>query len=353
MRTMSKYGKIADAWIAQEPKGTGFVEFESKTAAQKALRLGGSIYLKDNKISIHPVKAHKEKNAVNNRVHVRNLSYETTSKDVKRALEGFGKITNAWIINDPKTGKSRGIGFVDFELIKDAGRAIKSQVVLINGRRAHLHYARPLEEAKYSNTNISKRLEVRNLAYETSSGDLKKVFAKFGHVIDAWIVKNKKNKSTGIGFVEFASSKAVNNAWKQSQIFVNNRRVHLHLANQNTPKPNRPTMTHREGFHQRYNRAIMPIYPSFPINPDGRMMDLGGNLPLGMMSMAPTRLMNQHLPSFLPGQSMKPFTNMPFPRQSFMQPGLPMASPMQPNHLLPHPGILRTAQPSPKRRRYN
>ncbi len=56
------------------------------------------------------------------KIYVGNLSYDVTGKDLRLALEEFGEVLSAIIINDQLTGKSKGFGFVEMAS-KAAGQA--------------------------------------------------------------------------------------------------------------------------------------------------------------------------------------------------------------------------------------
>lgn len=48
----------------------------------------------------------------NKRIHVGNLSFESTTADVRTAFETFGTVHDVALITDRETGRSRGFGFV-------------------------------------------------------------------------------------------------------------------------------------------------------------------------------------------------------------------------------------------------
>jgi RNA recognition motif-containing protein len=48
----------------------------------------------------------------NKRIHVGNLSFESTTDDVRAAFEAFGTVHDVALITDHTTGRSRGFGFV-------------------------------------------------------------------------------------------------------------------------------------------------------------------------------------------------------------------------------------------------
>lgn len=339
-KTMNEYGDIIDAWIVndagtQKCKGVGFVDFESKIAVERILRNREPIYILDKKISVNLAKP-RDEDVIKSRLHISNLNYSSTSKDLRKAFGRYGEIKDAWIISD-STNKSRGVGFVDFASARDAQKAMRDQTHIIDERQVELHYARRETDDRPTNAMISKRIRLRNLHYDTSSRELRQVFVKFGDVVDAWIVKDKTmTKSTGVGYVEFASTKAASNVMKQTRIIINGRRITAHYAKLN------PTNSSRKNFykiHQRNNMMIpnyanlgMPNRPiPFPIGPPGRMM--GGPMPLGMMAMPPPGMMNPSMPLFQFGQPMGG-SLLRAPSPHFLGPGMPLPSPMRPKSLI-------------------
>jgi len=51
---------------------------------------------------------------MSNKLFVGGLSWDTTDPSLRQAFEGFGTVTEAKVITDRETGRSRGFGFVTF-----------------------------------------------------------------------------------------------------------------------------------------------------------------------------------------------------------------------------------------------
>ena len=69
------------------------------------------------------------------KLFVGGLSWETTDSDLKKAFAPFGEITEAKVITERGTGRSRGFGFVTFAREEDAKTAIsKMQGTNLDGR---------------------------------------------------------------------------------------------------------------------------------------------------------------------------------------------------------------------------
>jgi RNA recognition motif-containing protein len=69
------------------------------------------------------------------RLFVGGLSWETTDQDLRAAFGQFGVVTDAVVVTDRDSGKSKGFGFVTLENRKDGPRAIEGlHNTELNGR---------------------------------------------------------------------------------------------------------------------------------------------------------------------------------------------------------------------------
>ncbi|KAK8556255.1 hypothetical protein V6N13_064310 [Hibiscus sabdariffa] len=70
------------------------------------------------------------------------LSYGTDDQTLKEAFSGFGDVTEAKIITDRDTGRSRGFGFVNFADDESASNALSTMDGQeLNGRNIRVSYA--------------------------------------------------------------------------------------------------------------------------------------------------------------------------------------------------------------------
>jgi cold-inducible RNA-binding protein len=76
-------------------------------------------------------------------IYVGNLSYQTTSDELRELFAEHGQVDSAAVIMDRDTGRSRGFGFV--EMPDDAGRTAIEALngTEIGGRRLNVNEARP------------------------------------------------------------------------------------------------------------------------------------------------------------------------------------------------------------------
>ncbi len=62
---------------------------------------------------------------MSNKLFVGGLAWATTDEGLRAAFERFGPLTEAKVISDRDTGRSRGFGFVTFEAPADAATAMQ------------------------------------------------------------------------------------------------------------------------------------------------------------------------------------------------------------------------------------
>ena len=80
-------------------------------------------------------------------VYVGNLSYGTSSEDLRTLFEEFGEVTSANVISDRDSGRSKGFGFVEMSDDAAARAAIeKLNGTEVGGRTITVNEARPRED---------------------------------------------------------------------------------------------------------------------------------------------------------------------------------------------------------------
>jgi len=81
------------------------------------------------------------------KLYVGNLSYNTSSADLRQLFAAHGSVTSADVIMDRDTGRSKGFGFVEMGTDAEAQAAINALNGQEHGGRAlTVNEARPREE---------------------------------------------------------------------------------------------------------------------------------------------------------------------------------------------------------------
>jgi RNA recognition motif-containing protein len=63
--------------------------------------------------------------AMNTRLYVGNLSFNTTADGVRTAFQQFGTVSDVHLVSDRETGRSRGFAFVTMSTTEEAAKAIE------------------------------------------------------------------------------------------------------------------------------------------------------------------------------------------------------------------------------------
>ena len=80
------------------------------------------------------------------KVYVGNLPYTVTKDKLTQLFSEYGKITEAVVISDKYSGRSKGFGFVTFADDESAKKAIEAMDGKeLEGREMKVNEARPLE----------------------------------------------------------------------------------------------------------------------------------------------------------------------------------------------------------------
>jgi cold-inducible RNA-binding protein len=78
---------------------------------------------------------------MSNKLFVGGLSWGTTDDTLRQAFERFGEVTEARVVMDRETGRSRGFGFVSFAQAQDAEAATAMDNQAIDGRTVRVNEA--------------------------------------------------------------------------------------------------------------------------------------------------------------------------------------------------------------------
>jgi RNA recognition motif-containing protein len=77
-----------------------------------------------------------------NRLYVGNLSYESTAEGLRSSFAEFGEVTDAHVVMDRESGRSRGFGFVTMGSAQEAQKAMENMNgALLDGRPLRVNEA--------------------------------------------------------------------------------------------------------------------------------------------------------------------------------------------------------------------
>ncbi len=82
----------------------------------------------------------------NAKLFVGNLDFTVVAEDLKALFAQVGTVTDAVVIMDKMTGRSRGFGFVTMSADAEANAAVeKLNQADLKGRKINVNIARPME----------------------------------------------------------------------------------------------------------------------------------------------------------------------------------------------------------------
>ena len=83
-----------------------------------------------------------------NKLFIGSLPWSVTNDSLREMFAQYGEITEAIIINDRETGRSKGFGFVTFAKEERAQKALEMRGKEIEGRTIVVNVAKPREERR-------------------------------------------------------------------------------------------------------------------------------------------------------------------------------------------------------------
>lgn len=142
------------------------------------------------------------------------LPWTTTEETMKSYFEQYGEVAMVQIKTDPKSGKSRGFGFVRF-----AKSSIQNKLLsmrhFIDGRWCDVRVPLSKAEAEASKAaQLSRKIFVGRLPDNITTDDLKNHFSEFGTLTDVFIPKPFRN----FAFVTFGTSDMAQSIFKHKHV---------------------------------------------------------------------------------------------------------------------------------------
>ncbi|KAI9753443.1 MAG: hypothetical protein M4579_005163 [Chaenotheca gracillima] len=146
-------------------------------------------------------------------VFVQQLAARLRSKELIAFFEKVGPVKEAQIVKDRVSGRSKGVGYVEFKqedsvplAIQLTGQKLLGIPIIAQLTEAEKNrQARTGEGNTHSNPNQIPfhRLYVGNIHFSITESDLQNVFEPFGELEFVQLQKEEQGRSRGYGFVQF------------------------------------------------------------------------------------------------------------------------------------------------------
>mmetsp|Transcript_41279 Transcript_41279/g.108353 ORF Transcript_41279/g.108353 Transcript_41279/m.108353 type:complete len:287 (-) Transcript_41279:37-897(-) len=216
------------------------------------------------------------------RVYVGGLEPGTSTADLEQFFQQYGSITDCIALSD------RGFGFVTFE-DPDVAASVIGKSLEFNGRNIDVKRSAGKGgggkgKGKGDVLNSDKCF-VGGLAAETTEGDLKEHFGKYGVLTDCTVMMDRSTgRSRGFGFVRFETSASVDDVMEDySKHTINGKWVDVKRAvpeermvrtkggvpiDDAPPPSSQAPVPPPSGYAAAtaYRGAPPPSYPSYPMS---------------------------------------------------------------------------------------
>ncbi|KAF2247063.1 splicing factor, CC1-like protein [Trematosphaeria pertusa] len=150
-------------------------------------------------------------------IFVQQISQRAEQRHLRSFFEAVGPVVEAQIVTDRVTGRSKGVGYVEFKeeesvakALELTGQRLKGVPIIAQLAEAEKNRAsRAVGEGPVPGTNNPgapfHRLYVGNIHFSVTEDDLKQIFEPFGELEQVTLQRDQENpaRSKGYGFVQF------------------------------------------------------------------------------------------------------------------------------------------------------
>ncbi|PGH15889.1 hypothetical protein AJ79_02056 [Helicocarpus griseus UAMH5409] len=203
-------------------------------------------------------------------VFVQQLAARLRTKELIAFFEKVGPVKEAQIVKDRVSGRSKGVGYVEFKEEESVPLAIQltGQKLLGIPIIAQLTEAEKNRQARNPEANVSgnhnsipfHRLYVGNIHFSITESDLQKVFEPFGELDFVQLQKEETGRSRGYGFVQFRDPNQAREALEKMNGFdLAGRPIRVGLGNDKFTPESTANLLQRfqgQGAHHNFQGSL-------------------------------------------------------------------------------------------------
>ncbi|KAI0163193.1 CC1-like family splicing factor [Pestalotiopsis sp. NC0098] len=196
-------------------------------------------------------------------VFVQQLAARLRTKELKEFFEKVGPVNEAQIVKDRISGRSKGVGYVEFKnedsvtaALQLTGQKLLGIPVIVQLTEAEKN--RQVRTTDSSGTHANSipfhRLYVGNIHFSITEQDLQNVFEPFGELEFVQLQKDDNGRSRGYGFVQFREADQAREALEKMNGFdLAGRPIRVGLGNDKfTPESTANLLQRFQGQNQPY-----------------------------------------------------------------------------------------------------
>jgi polyadenylate-binding protein len=227
--TFSVFGNILSCKVVNDEngnsKGYGYVHYETAEAAEEAIKKLNGMILDDVPVTVGFFLRRQERAGQADWTNLYIKQFPLSWDDAKLAevFGSFGLVSSIFVSRD-ESGKSRGFGFIDYKEHPSAAKALSElngkSVEDESGNFTELYVNRAQKKAERVREMRSRadalkierlnkfqgmNLYVKNLDDTINEESFRELFAPFGTITSARIMRNEDNTSRGFGFICFSN----------------------------------------------------------------------------------------------------------------------------------------------------
>ena len=140
-----RYGTVTDARVQYDrdsgrSRGFGYVDFETSAQAAKAAEeaQGQEVDGRGLRVDLQAPRAPKERiegrakrfndelSEPTNTLFLGGIAWALTENDIWNAFGEYGEVAGVRLPKDPESGRSKGFGYVEFDTVENAGKALEA-----------------------------------------------------------------------------------------------------------------------------------------------------------------------------------------------------------------------------------
>ena len=284
--TFSQFGNILSCKVKTDQNnvslGYGFVHYATPEAAAEAISKVNGKMVMGQKVFVGPFKTKDErladmgKNAARfTNVFIKNLPGDFTEDRLEDLFGQYGKITSRKVMRRVHEGVEKCIAFAAFEESEAAQAAVKEMHEKdFEGQKLYVARAqskaerqallrRDYERRRADMQHQSKgvNLFVKNLDASIDDERLRNIFAEFGTITSAVVMRDDKGVSKGFGFVCYSDSQDATNAQVNlNKRMIENKPLYVSLAQRKEERRQELALAQHQRL-QNMRAASMGMYP--------------------------------------------------------------------------------------------
>ncbi|KAI0541417.1 hypothetical protein GGR58DRAFT_456979 [Xylaria digitata] len=195
-------------------------------------------------------------------VFVQQLAARLRTRELKEFFEKVGPVNEAQIVKDRISGRSKGVGYVEFKnedsvtaALQLTGQKLLGIPVIVQLTEAEKNrQVRNTDGSGHGNSVPFHRLYVGNIHFSITEQDLQNVFEPFGELEFVQLQKDDTGRSRGYGFVQFRDADQAREALEKMNGFdLAGRPIRVGLGNDKfTPESTANLLQRFQGQNQPY-----------------------------------------------------------------------------------------------------